>query len=79
MAVGNTELPVCECIKIRVILLLTELKMSTVLQSECFIFVCKRLESTIWDMLYAIFLQESENQTSGILLLMKTRKWGSLP
>lgn len=53
----------------------TELEMPTVTHSESFIFVCKRLESTIWDTSYVhVSPRESGNYTSEILLLMKKRK-----
>ena len=61
--------------QICVIMLSTELEMPTVLHSEGFIFVRKRLESAIWDTSYVhVSPRESGNYTSEILLLMKKRK-----
>ena len=58
-----------------VILLSAELEMPTVLHSESFIFVCKRLEGAIWDTSYVyVSPRESGNYTSEISLLMKKRK-----
>lgn len=49
--------------------------MPTVLHSKTFIFVCKRLEGTIWDISYVhVSPRESGNHTFGIFLLMKKRK-----